>query len=114
MVRAPMRCLFPFSCVVLPACPRPTALDGGGVEGPSCTTSKDCKLAAYEGVCRSGLVFDQGGPLGVCRTFCDLNQLNAFQACTAASACPGTSTCRLGGMRVSTQFNSVSFDSCAP
>ena len=37
-----------------------------------------------------------------------------FHACTAATVCPGTSVCRVGGMRVSTLFANVSFDSCAP
>lgn len=37
-----------------------------------------------------------------------------FQACTAATVCPGTSTCRVGGMRVLTLTTNVGLDSCAP
>ena len=60
-----MRRLLPLSfAVLLAACPGPAAIDGGATvdsgvdggvsEGPACTTSKDCKLAAFDGVCRSG------------------------------------------------------------
>ncbi len=37
-----------------------------------------------------------------------------LQSCTAGTVCPGTSTCRAGGLRVQTSFTTVSFNSCAP
>ncbi len=52
-----MRCLFALSfAVLLIACPAPVTPDAGPIviEGPPCETSKDCKRAAFEGVCRTG------------------------------------------------------------
>jgi len=37
-----------------------------------------------------------------------------FEACTATSACPGTTGCRVGGLRLSTASGPVNLDSCAP
>jgi hypothetical protein len=37
-----------------------------------------------------------------------------FEACTGATTCPGTTTCRVGGLRVGLAAASVSLDSCAP
>jgi hypothetical protein len=37
-----------------------------------------------------------------------------FEACTAISTCPGGTSCRVQGMRVSTTRGPVSVDSCAP
>ncbi|MFO0593735.1 MAG: hypothetical protein U0228_00450 [Myxococcaceae bacterium] len=37
-----------------------------------------------------------------------------FQACTGATACPGTTTCRAGGMSVQLAAGTVNVDSCAP
>lgn len=37
-----------------------------------------------------------------------------FEACNAGTICPVTTTCRVGGMRVSTALAQLSFDSCAP
>jgi hypothetical protein len=103
-----MRCLLPFSlALLLAACPGPAAIDGGtvidagstpdsGVEGPACTTSRDCKLAESEGVCRTGrctsaaLCTDdvecglgEGCVAGACR----------FTGCATNADC-ATGTCR--------------------
>lgn len=37
-----------------------------------------------------------------------------FQACNGTTACPGSTVCRAGGMRVLTLTTNVSLDSCAP
>ncbi len=37
-----------------------------------------------------------------------------FLACTASTVCPGSTSCRVGGMRVGTLTAQFSFDSCAP
>lgn len=37
-----------------------------------------------------------------------------FEACTATSTCPATTSCRVGGMRITTTRGAVNVDSCAP
>ena len=37
-----------------------------------------------------------------------------FEACTGVTACPGSTTCRLGGMQVGVSGGPAVVDSCAP
>lgn len=85
----------PLSQAVL-RCEKPTT--GALVAGDACVTDSQCQ----SGVC--GLL--QAPSTGTGRA--------CFEACTGTTVCPGTTTCRVGGLRVSLSGASVSLDSCAP
>ena len=107
-VRAPMRCLLPLSfALLLAACPGPVATDGGTmadsgvndsgvVEGPTCNTSKDCKLAAYDGVCRS----KKCTGLALCTddVECGLGE-NCLEGVCKFTGCARNSDCATGSCR---------------
>lgn len=77
---------------------RPPQPNGVLEGGSGCTQDSDCA----SGVCGT-LQAPSTGSGKAC-----------FHACTAATACPGASTCRPGGLRIPTFTSSVSLDSCAP
>ena len=66
--------------------------------GASCSQDSDCS----SGVCGT-LQAPSTGTGKAC-----------FQACNGSTACPGTSVCRVGGMRVDSHSAQLTFDSCAP
>lgn len=77
-------------------CRMPTAGTRRG--GEACTSDLECR----SGVC--GVL--QPPSTGTGRA--------CYEACDGASACPGTTTCRAGALRVDGATGSASFDSCAP
>lgn len=85
----------PLDSLVL-RCQRPTA--GSRVAGDACASDGEC----VSGVCGT-LQAPSTGAGRAC-----------FQACTGSTTCPGTTTCRVGGLRVQLALTSVAVDSCAP
>lgn len=77
-------------------CRMPTT--GTRVGGEACSGDLECR----SGVC--GVL--QPPSTGAGRA--------CFEACDGATACPGTTTCRAGGLRVDTGRGTGHFDSCAP
>jgi hypothetical protein len=85
----------PLSAVVLRcAAPAVGALHGGD----TCSLDSQCQ----SGVC--GTL--QPPSVGTGRA--------CFEACTGGTTCPGTTSCRAGGLRLSIPTGSVLVDSCAP
>jgi len=75
--------------------PKTTGFKGAG---ETCLGDAECAT----GVC-GALQSPSTGSGGMC-----------FEACTATSVCAAGTTCRVGGMRVTTTRGAVNVDSCAP
>ncbi len=78
-----------------------------------------CRAPHQSGILTGGAACNQNADCasGVCGTLQAPSTGTGracFQACTAATACPGTTTCRVGGLRLNTSLSTVSLDSCAP
>lgn len=112
--------------------------------GPACTTTEDCRgdagvssvcapmvepmgptvtslrcLPKTAGVKGAGetCLGDNECATGVCGTLQRPSTgagSSCFEACTATSVCAAGTTCRVGGMRVTTTRGPVNVDSCAP
>jgi hypothetical protein len=112
--------------------------------GPACTTTDDCRAdAGVSSVCAlmvepmgptvtalrclpktAGVkgagetcLGDNECATGVCGTLQSPSTgagSRCFEACTATSVCAAGTTCRVGGMRVTTTRGPVNVDSCAP